>query len=53
MPGFLDGAGTGKKDVRYNMANQTRKRLLALALALCLALGMLLPAGRVNAEGQP
>lgn len=34
------------------MANQTRKRLLALALALCLALGMLLPAGRVNAEGQ-
>ena len=34
------------------MANQTRKRLLALALALCLALGMLLPPGRVNAEGQ-
>lgn len=34
------------------MANQTRKRLLALALAFCLALGMLLPAGRVNAEGQ-
>ena len=34
------------------MANQKRNRLLALALALCLALGMLLPAGQVNAEGQ-
>lgn len=34
------------------MANQKRNRLLALALALCLALGMLLPAGQVNAEGR-
>ena len=44
-------AGTGKKDARYFMANQTSKRLLALVLAICLSLGLLLPAGQANATG--
>ncbi len=33
------------------MANQTSKRLLALVLAICLSLGLLLPAGQANATG--